>query len=64
MHALRYLEKFLIAAELAKNSKNMPKWAHSSTHATSETKHSTNVKIGQNTAHGVRMMHELFVFKL
>jgi len=40
------------------------KWAHSSPHATSEAKNSRNAEIGTNVAHGVRMMPELFVFKL
>jgi len=61
MCALRFLKSFLIVAKFAKNRL---KGAHSSLHATSDTKNSRNAEIGINTTHGVKMMPEPFVFKL
>jgi len=46
--------------KIGQNAKNK----HIITHETSETKNNRNVEIGTNIAHGVRMMPELFVFKL
>jgi len=52
--------------KIGKNTKRpkTAKKAHSSPHATSETKNSRNAEIGTNIAHGVRVMPELLVFEL
>jgi len=51
-------------AKFAKKKQKRPKTANYSSHATSEIKNSRNAEIGTNRAHSVRMMPELFVFKL
>jgi len=68
MHALRFFESFLLWQNLRrKNAKNRfnlsQKRATYSPCDTSETKHSRNIEIGTNIAHGVRMMPEPFVFQ-
>jgi len=65
---LKFLESF-ICSKICKKMPNIDqklskKWANYSPHAISETENSRNAEIGTNKAHGVRMMHKLFVSKL